>query len=1567
MAFKTIGVSVKGKEDVEELSKLVKDLKGAVKDLMKDLTKLGKGNNSMPNFKVKLALDTSLVYKQFRELKKDLEKQVIKIKAVEAPKIGSSKSSTDTFKQTAVQAEKATNSVNKLSDSVHASLRLLKSTGNSTAGTIFTRMREEIRVNAKEIGDDINHTKKLLTDLETIYYNKSRGKKTRGSSLNTSNFLTTEVLGHVSFNEDGTRQIRDQIQKMKGLTDETKAHAMALFQVEKRQKSLLHTVTDYINMWESISETLDRVNRFMASIVSNTAKWGLALPSRPILNLFSQMNREFLQFNRTLATTVGGSMVSLVRNSIQEAVSIARQGLSAIRQETVEISDATAIYRNNMSLLGFSEAETNRRTRDLGEFGRKSVYDAKDLLTQAGVYASFGREDANDIVKAIAGLVAQTANPNEGMERAGLQIQQMLTNQYLNQQDLRFMREKFNALGAREFNDALNRLAQSKGFANIGEATRQKAITGDEVLNIIKEIGGSAKFQNLVTTILTPKQALDNLRENIANALNFDSFDENGNLLSEAPLKKLYTEVVSFIRGISESVDTERFRGIVRAFGDNVSNGIRHFNEFITAWNTAFGSEFLNSLLVLGASLRDGFSMDGSRGLGDLINKLTQNLIPLMNSVGREAGDTLYTVFSKTLEFVTELSRVGGVLAEGNLSELIGNILSMYTNLVALGVDSGAFGALLAMSTAFFGMINSIITDQGNIEAVKPLVTAIQDLFLNIMNIATQLGTGDTSVIKIVADVFAYLVNTINSVISQVNNNVGGGTFQKALGNISSALKQILDALAEMAVQVATGAIEYLASNDGVKFLDSLVHFVKTASKAVIDFLTNAGDGDLSKGFDVITKWIERLLGFYETVLKTMAKFPEQTMFLFATTKILSFITSLFGGIVSTAEAFSNMGNLLGGLGIGKLFAKGKDFTKNWFSAKNIKGYAGAGDDVAKLVGNSADDVAKLALTSGDDVVKGAGMLGSLGGGLAKGAKALGKGLGGLALGFALDYANEKVQKSDTNGFLKGLTNIGVNTANYAMAGGGVGSLFAGIGAIPGAIAGGAFGLAKGFYESVLGGGKKPKKADDYFAEPGSRKWNQEQYEAKYSSMVTTMDNYSSQLVTYFGDQEEAFNNLKQRLIASGASFTSVNSKSLEQLQQMDIDIQEALKGGNFATNEAQRQALIKAIQEYNPSAQVAEKSLTELKQMATDLHTSTLEGSEQENLIKRAELQAKLGELVKKMNGASSEALTKVLENFDTMTTEEIEKALAEVEKDKTVGDLETKLDKHIKGLKAEIEKLDSIPQGAINSAQSQLNQALSLLGKDKFDEGDADSINASLTQLGIKDDEVRQAIVDKITKGEMTLQQAIDAVKGDITVDMEELKTAKTGLKDKTQESIDGAKGKLKEASDSIGKEGYADVDTGGLRNAYLSFVGWVDSVIEWAKGLFNNGSSSEKPKKSKKKATGGLVTAYRALGGVIPSYYSSGSIGGIDWTPRGTDTVPTMLTPGEYVLRKRAVDSLGLNFLNNLNQKGVQALQKMGQTTIINNVYNTNNAKINQSIDNKSQYLNGMNGLDRLMRYV
>ena len=55
---------------------------------------------------------------------------------------------------------------------------------------------------------------------------------------------------------------------------------------------------------------------------------------------------------------------------------------------------------------------------------------------------------------------------------------------------------------------------------------------------------------------------------------------------------------------------------------------------------------------------------------------------------------------------------------------------------------------------------------------------------------------------------------------------------------------------------------------------------------------------------------------------------------------------------------------------------------------------------------------------------------------------------------------------------------------------------------------------------------------------------------------------------------------------------------------------------------------------------------------------------------------------------------------------------------------------------------------------------------------------------------------------------------------------------------------------------------------------------------------------------------VVAFAGGGMVKPKYFANGSMA------RGTDTIPAMLTPGEFVIRKNAVENFGVNNLNKIN---------------------------------------------------
>jgi len=58
-----------------------------------------------------------------------------------------------------------------------------------------------------------------------------------------------------------------------------------------------------------------------------------------------------------------------------------------------------------------------------------------------------------------------------------------------------------------------------------------------------------------------------------------------------------------------------------------------------------------------------------------------------------------------------------------------------------------------------------------------------------------------------------------------------------------------------------------------------------------------------------------------------------------------------------------------------------------------------------------------------------------------------------------------------------------------------------------------------------------------------------------------------------------------------------------------------------------------------------------------------------------------------------------------------------------------------------------------------------------------------------------------------------------------------------------------------------------------------------------------------------------------------------GGSVFTPRGTDTVPAMLTPGEFVMKKSAVDKYGTGFMRDINN-GVQRFAKGGPVQYLKN---------------------------------
>ncbi len=120
----------------------------------------------------------------------------------------------------------------------------------------------------------------------------------------------------------------------------------------------------------------------------------------------------------------------------------------------------------------------------------------------------------------------------------------------------------------------------------------------------------------------------------------------------------------------------------------------------------------------------------------------------------------------------------------------------------------------------------------------------------------------------------------------------------------------------------------------------------------------------------------------------------------------------------------------------------------------------------------------------------------------------------------------------------------------------------------------------------------------------------------------------------------------------------------------------------------------------------------------------------------------------------------------------------------------------------------------------------------------------------------------------------------------------------------AIEGIIGKG-EISEAVG-QGVGDAVKGALSTGQSPEASGKEAAKNIRKAMDKKPSWLDKFKAYSNAAALGLS------GGKVAPFAAGGSV----FAPRGTDTVPAMLTPGEFVVRKSAVDKIGVGALNSIN---------------------------------------------------
>ena len=1367
-------------------------------------------------------------------------------------------------------------------------------------------------------------------------------------------------------------------------------------------------VTEYVKIrdqdyqsWRNLHKAVQDVTTSTMGLSSQMIRLGAVNPAKGLLSVFNKVNSTVLGIQNNIMGLVGNKVTGALGSAIQGTLSAVKSGIGQLKDEANNLGDAMQIYRINMQALGFSEKETNKSIKRLGDYGKASVFDATDLLEQASTYTAYNRRDSEDIVKAYAGLLAQTKNPVQGLKTVGIQTSQMLASGYLNQQDFRFIRERFSALGASAVNDALTDLAKSKGYKNIIDATRHKAITADEFLDLIKQVGNQESFQKLVTSIVTPRQAIANFKETLSNLLVFDDIDEEGNAKPGA-LNKVYVATRDFIKGITDIVGTDKFKVYVTKLGDAIGGTIQQVNQFGSAWKLTFGSQILKGI--------DKFASDFKRGVsgldvGNRFFNITKDIIYALKNTGFEFGDFTKNIVHSASEFLSSISQLTRQAIDGKILKVLSQYVDVYNNLAKLAVQSEAIKEVISIYDKLSSTLNSIVKSinpkdvKGVFEGISGLAKAIIDF---VGDVATK-----TNLISNFATVLKTALNALEDIVKGIGT-FDQGAFNKAVDSLRKALVGIINHLKPLLIELGKGIISTLSSSSGEAFFKSVENFIKAVTNAIKQTLVAIGgsvEGGLKKILDFITLAINVASGV-ATLLGGVGKY---ILMGYIGAKFVSWATNIITSLKTVATAMASATNgKLNPLGLGGNFSRER-LARQGMSSYNIdvaySGMSRARKNAPKA--NLSRSARAKALRSAQ--------------------------IGNLALlgtDIATGMVNGAIQNSDASQGAKDFSNVLSSTASWASTGAILGSFGGGLGMAIGGGLGGLFGLGMGLWDNHRN--TQDRKRLEEEAKQESEKQSQELLNQQLDS-IRNMSNQNAEIRNSFfksitkdsstlelvrganslidavransnvslntamktlgvetakvpknvenlfvkiGDQVKSWKELKDEsglsddelLRALQVAKASIGEGVVQFVDQKTGEIVETIQ--TLTKSESDRQS--KNLEEYKNKLKLLGLSIQEGKDLIfkdiTSLSSDLKETLSSKNFSNRKDQVKALEDILNKVGidttslvgktvGEKLEIIKKLAEEGGLLggTAEQQRNELAKSITEK-LGETSTKFSNILKeGLLSDLEQLNTL----INDSELLKNRGNTEADKVKVINY-VESVRKLLQNGSLKVEEA-QTLLDNAGITEVSAEQVKDS-----TVDLKKAVTT----------SIEDTANKVNETSGKVNDNGVSDVSTSAIdeangqnREALGKFVqgiaDWVSGVVSKVWNSITDGSPKDN---STLKNNGPLLGGVHPFtGGLIPEYHSEGLHVGVNWRKRGTDTVPAMLTPGEYVLRKKAVDSLGTNFLNNLNKYGVNALQTMNKSTIINNVYNTNNAKISQNIDNKSQYLNGMFGVDKLMRYV
>ena len=318
--------------------------------------------------------------------------------------------------------------------------------------------------------------------------------------------------------------------------------------------------------------------------------------------------------NSMFKSMTGGIVVG---NLINKGMDLARSGISSMLGELNEASTSWQTFEGNMHQMGASNTQIAKAKSDMQKFAQQTIYSASDMSSTYAQLAAVGVKNTGKLVKGFGGLAAASDNPQQAMKTLSEQATQMAAKPTVQWQDFKLMLEQTPA--------GISAVAKTMGKSTteLIKNIQDGKVKTQDFLNAVAKTGTNANFSKMATQYKTVGQAMDGLKETLANKLQpqFDKVSQVG---------------IKAVSGITDKLANLNWDGL----GNGILSAINKVQPILANLGNGFKQMF------------DGFNSSGAgKSIVDMFDSIADAGKKLTSTLSKDKGGT---------SFFKQLGQLGG-------------------------------------------------------------------------------------------------------------------------------------------------------------------------------------------------------------------------------------------------------------------------------------------------------------------------------------------------------------------------------------------------------------------------------------------------------------------------------------------------------------------------------------------------------------------------------------------------------------------------------------------------------------------------------------------------------------------------------------------------------------------------------------------------------------------------------------------------------------------------------------------------------------------------------------------